>query len=258
MLENGANIDGEQLYNIADPRGEFESTVLTEQSMEQFKNKLTEQDKLILQLRYEGYSLKEIAEQVGFKSPSAVSKRIEKLLIEINHRLQFMHDVGLSYLTLNRQSNTLSGGESQRINLAKSLGSSLVGSLYVLDEPSIGLHPRDTELLIHVLQELRDLGNTIVVVEHDTDIIAAADHVIEIGPAAGRHGGEIVYEGKPRSEWFKIDIPTQRRHWNNYIEVEGACENNLKNLTVRFPLHVMTVVTGVSGSGSQAVERLHS
>lgn len=185
--------------------------------------------------------------------PTIEQQAAEMLLIEINHRLQFMHDVGLSYLTLNRQSNTLSGGESQRINLAKSLGSSLVGSLYVLDEPSIGLHPRDTELLIHVLQELRDLGNTIVVVEHDTDIIAAADHVIEIGPAAGRHGGEIVYEGKPRSEWFKIDIPTQRRHWNNYIEVEGACENNLKNLTVRFPLHVMTVVTGVSGSGKSSL-----
>ena len=185
--------------------------------------------------------------------PAIEQQAAEMLLIEINHRLQFMHDVGLSYLTLNRQSNTLSGGESQRINLAKSLGSSLVGSLYVLDEPSIGLHPRDTELLIHVLKELRDLGNTIVVVEHDTDIIAAADHVIEIGPAAGRHGGEIVYEGKPRSEWFKIDIPTQRRHWNNYIEVEGACENNLKNLTVRFPLHVMTVVTGVSGSGKSSL-----
>ena len=177
----------------------------------------------------------------------------DMLLQEINSRLQFMQDVGLSYLTLNRQSNTLSGGESQRINLAKSLGSSLVGSLYVLDEPSIGLHPRDTERLIHVLKQLRDLGNTIVVVEHDEDIIAAADHIIEIGPNAGRHGGEIVYEGVPRPELFTFDIPKQRRHWSNYIEIEGACENNLKDLTVRFPLHVMTVVTGVSGSGKSSL-----
>ena len=177
----------------------------------------------------------------------------DMLLQEINSRLQFMQDVGLSYLTLNRQSNTLSGGESQRINLAKSLGSSLVGSLYVLDEPSIGLHPRDTERLIHVLKELRDLGNTIVVVEHDEDIIAAADHIIEIGPDAGRHGGEIVYEGAPRPEMFTFTIPDQRRHWSNYIEIEGACENNLKDLTVRFPLHVMTVVTGVSGSGKSSL-----
>ena len=178
---------------------------------------------------------------------------IDVVIKEIKSRLQFMKDVGLSYLTLNRQSNTLSGGESQRISLAKSLGSSLVGSLYVLDEPSIGLHPRDTERLIHVLKQLRDLGNTIVVVEHDEDIIAAADHVIEIGPQAGRHGGEVVYEGKPRPELFTYKIPTQRRHWSNYIEVEGACENNLKNLTVRFPLHVMTVVTGVSGSGKSSL-----
>ena len=180
-------------------------------------------------------------------------KTAELLLIEIRSRIQFMKDVGLSYLTLNRQSNTLSGGESQRINLAKSLGSSLVGSLYVLDEPSVGLHPRDTQRLIHVLKELRDLGNTIVVVEHDEDIIEAADHIIEIGPAAGRHGGEIVYEGKPRPELIHYDIPALRRHWNNYIEVEGACENNLQNLTVRFPLHVMTCVTGVSGSGKSSL-----
>ena len=180
-------------------------------------------------------------------------KTAEMLLVEINSRLQFMQDVGLSYLTLNRQSNTLSGGESQRIDLAKSLGSSLVGSLYVLDEPSIGLHPRDTERLIHVLRELRDLGNTIVVVEHDEDIIAAADHIIEIGPNAGRHGGEVVYEGQPRPEMVQYEIPSLRRHWNNYIEIEGACENNLKNLTVRFPLHVMTVVTGVSGSGKSSL-----
>ena len=180
-------------------------------------------------------------------------KTVEMVLAEIKSRLQFMKDVGLSYLTLNRQSTTLSGGESQRISIAKSLGSSLVGSLYVLDEPSIGLHPRDTERLIHVLKQLRDLGNTIVVVEHDEDIIAAADHIIEIGPAAGRHGGEVVYEGKPRPDQFRFEIPAQRRHWSNYIEIEGACENNLKNLTVRFPLHVMTVVTGVSGSGKSSL-----
>ena len=177
----------------------------------------------------------------------------EMLLHEIKSRLQFMEDVGLSYLTLNRMSNTLSGGESQRISLAKSLGSSLVGSLYVLDEPSIGLHPRDTERLIHVLRELRDIGNTIVVVEHDEDIIAAADYIIEIGPAAGRHGGEIIYQGKTRPELFSYNVPSQRRKWNNYITIEGACENNLKNLTVRFPLHVMTVITGVSGSGKSSL-----
>ena len=182
-------------------------------------------------------------------------KTAELLLVEIRNRLQFMQDVGLGYLTLNRMSSTLSGGESQRINLAKSLGSSLVGSLYVLDEPSIGLHPRDTERLIHVLHELRDLQNTIVVVEHDEDIIAAGDHTIEIGPKAGRHGGEIVYQGKPQTDLFDYTIPSQRRKWNNYIEIEGACENNLKNLTVRFPLHVMTVVTGVSGSGKSSLVR---
>ncbi len=201
-----------------------------------------------------GMPISELQEWFGRLELAPIeAQAAEMLLQEIRSRLQFMHDVGLSYLTLNRQSNTLSGGESQRINLAKSLGSSLVGSLYVLDEPSIGLHPRDTERLIHVLKELRDLGNTIVVVEHDADIIETADHVIEIGPNAGVHGGEIVYQGKPQPEWFKIDIPAQRRHWNNYIEIEGACENNLKNLTVRFPLHVMTVVTGVSGSGKSSL-----
>lgn len=177
----------------------------------------------------------------------------DRLLQEIKNRLTFMHDVGLNYLTLNRMSNTLSGGESQRINLAKSLGSSLVGSLYVLDEPSIGLHPRDTHRLIHVLRQLRDLGNTIVVVEHDDEIQRAADHIIEIGPGAGTNGGKITYEGKPQLEKFTYDIPDHRRKWNNYIEVVGATENNLKNLTVRFPLGVMTVVTGVSGSGKSSL-----
>ncbi len=175
------------------------------------------------------------------------------LIAEIRSRLQFMQDVGLGYLTLSRMSSTLSGGEGQRINLAKSLGSSLVGSLYVLDEPSIGLHPRDTQRLIHVLQQLRDLGNTIVVVEHDDEIQKAADYTIEIGPKAGRHGGEVVYAGEPQIEKFTYVIPSFRRQWNNYIEVMGATENNLKNINVRFPLNVMTVVTGVSGSGKSSL-----
>ena len=175
------------------------------------------------------------------------------LLTEIRSRLQFMQDVGLGYLTLSRMSSTLSGGEGQRINLAKSLGSSLVGSLYVLDEPSIGLHPRDTQRLIHVLKQLRDLGNTIVVVEHDDEIQKAADYTIEIGPQAGRHGGEVVYAGAPKIEKFTYSIPPYRRQWNNYIEVIGATENNLKNINVRFPLNVMTVVTGVSGSGKSSL-----
>ena len=175
------------------------------------------------------------------------------LLQEIRSRLQFMQDVGLGYLTLSRMSSTLSGGEGQRINLAKSLGSSLVGSLYVLDEPSIGLHPRDTQRLIYVLKQLRDLGNTIVVVEHDDEIQKAADYTIEIGPKAGRHGGEVVYAGKPKMEKFTYAVPSYRRSWNNYIEVVGATENNLKNINVRFPLNVMTVVTGVSGSGKSSL-----
>ena len=178
---------------------------------------------------------------------------LDELLTEIHNRLQFMHDVGLSYLSLNRMASTLSGGESQRINLAKSLGSSLVGSLYVLDEPSIGLHPRDTQRLIHVLHELRDLGNTIVVVEHDEDIMMAADYMIEIGPKAGSHGGEITYVGKPRLQDFPSVIPPQRRPWSNYIEIIGAAENNLQNLNVKFPLGVLTVITGVSGSGKSSL-----
>lgn len=205
----------------------------------------------------------------------AIAKR---LLIEIKNRIHFLTDVGLSYLTLNRLSNTLSGGESQRINLATSLGSNLVGSLYILDEPSIGLHPRDTHLLIKVLKQLRDLGNTIVVVEHDEEIMRAADHIIDIGPNAGRLGGEIVFEGNideltkiPKKtldtmieksytlkylfEQETIPIPPRRRKWNNYIEVTGARENNLKNIDVKFPLNVITVVTGVSGSGKSSLVR---
>ena len=182
-----------------------------------------------------------------------LDEAFEPLVMEIRSRLQFMQDVGLGYLTLNRMSSTLSGGEGQRINLAKSLGSSLVGSLYVLDEPSIGLHPRDTQRLIHVLKQLRDLGNTIVVVEHDDEIQKAADYTIEIGPKAGRHGGEVTYAGKPKIEKFTYSIPAYRRTWNNYIEIVGACENNLKNINVRFPLNVMTVVTGVSGSGKSSL-----
>ena len=191
----------------------------------------------------------------------------ERLLTEINNRLQFLINVGLGYLTLNRLSNTLSGGENQRINLASSLGNSLVGSLYILDEPSIGLHSRDTGLLIGVLRDLQQLGNTVVVVEHDEEIIRAADHIIDIGPKAGRLGGEVVYQGavadlKEKSESYtvkyltgeeQIEPPASRRKWNNYIEVRGARQNNLKNIDVRFPLHVMTVVTGVSGSGKSSL-----
>jgi len=193
-----------------------------------------------------------------------------RLLTEINSRIRFLMNVGLGYLTLNRLSNTFSGGESQRINLTTSLGSSLVGSLYVLDEPSIGLHSRDTDLLIGVLRELRDVGNTVVVVEHDEEIIRAADYIIDIGPAAGRNGGEVVAKGtiqdllaadakNSRSLTLKylqgtenIEVP-QRRKWNNYIEIIGATENNLKDVNVKFPLNVMTAVTGVSGSGKSTL-----
>ena len=191
----------------------------------------------------------------------------KRLLTEIRNRLQFLMDVGLGYLTLDRLSSTLSGGESQRINLATSLGSSLVGSLYILDEPSIGLHSRDTDLLIKVLRQLQQLGNTVVVVEHDEDIIRAADYIIDIGPKAGRLGGEVVYQGaytnnatdtqsytlRYLSGELSIPTPPQRRHWNNYIKVEGAAENNLKNIDVVFPLKAMTVVTGVSGSGKSTL-----
>ena len=212
-----------------------------------------------------------------------VSKR---LMTEITSRLQFLLDVGLGYLTLNRQSNSLSGGESQRINLTTSLGSSLVGSLYILDEPSIGLHSRDTDRLIHVLKELQALGNTVVVVEHDEEIMRAADYLIDVGPDAGRLGGEIVFEGKvsdikrikgdindknnaeskqllekyPRSYTIKyltgaevIEVPKSRRPWNMTIDLKGARMNNLKGVDVKFPLNVFTVVTGVSGSGKSSL-----
>jgi excinuclease ABC subunit A len=190
----------------------------------------------------------------------------KRLLTEIKNRVQFLEDVGLSYLTINRTSNTLSGGESQRINLATSLGSSLVGSMYILDEPSIGLHPKDTERLIGVLQNLRDLGNTVIVVEHDEDIMKVADYIIDIGPEAGTYGGHIVAEGQFKdiiksdsltaqylNEQLKIEIPKTRRKTNNYIEVIGARENNLKNIDVTFPLNNLTVITGVSGSGKSTL-----
>lgn len=191
---------------------------------------------------------------------------VKRLLVEINNRISYLMNVGLSYLTLNRLSNTLSGGESQRINLATSLGSSLVGSLYILDEPSIGLHSRDTDLLINVLRDLTALGNTVVVVEHDEEIIRAADYVIDVGPKAGRLGGEIVYQGTIQDMPAKSDSYTvkyltgedtipipKRRKWNNYLEIKGARQNNLKNIDVKFPLNVMTVVTGVSGSGKSSL-----
>jgi len=189
-----------------------------------------------------------------------------RLLKEINTRLEFLNKVGLSYLTLNRKSNTLSGGESQRINLATSLGSSLVGSMYILDEPSIGLHPKDTENLIAVLQSLRDLGNTVIVVEHDEDIMKAADEVIDIGPEAGTHGGEVVAHGTLQEVLqsssltasylngsMEIEVPEERRISKNYITIKGARENNLKNINVTFPLNMLTIVTGVSGSGKSTL-----
>ncbi len=192
-----------------------------------------------------------------------------RLMVEITKRLTFLVEVGLGYLTLDRLSNSLSGGESQRINLATSLGSSLVGSLYILDEPSIGLHSRDTERLIGVLRKLQRLGNTVVVVEHDEDIMRAADRIIDVGPAAGSHGGHIVFQGTPADlegcdESFtmkyltgrlSIPVPSQRRKWRDYIRVKDAVEHNLKNVTVDFPLGVMTCVTGVSGSGKSTLVR---
>lgn len=194
------------------------------------------------------------------------AKVAKRLLIEINNRLSFLDNVGLSYLTLNRNSATLSGGESQRINLATSLGSSLVGSMYILDEPSIGLHPKDTEKLIEVLKNLRDLGNTVIVVEHDEDIMKAADMIIDIGPEAGTHGGELVAQGtydeilKANSLTAKylngdeqIEVPKKRRKFKNHIDIKGARENNLKNEDFMFPLECLTVITGVSGSGKSTL-----
>ena len=195
------------------------------------------------------------------------SKIASRLLVEINNRLDFIIEVGLGYLTLNRLSNTLSGGESQRINLATSLGSSLVGSTYILDEPSIGLHSRDTEQLIKVLKRLRDIGNTVIVVEHDEEIIRSADYIIDIGPMAGVFGGEVVFEGEIKdlvhcekslttqylTGKMSIPVPTRRRKSANAIVIKGATQNNLKNLTVRFPLNMMTVITGVSGSGKSTL-----
>ena len=196
----------------------------------------------------------------------------KRLLTEINSRLQFLLDVGLGYLTLNRMSNSLSGGESQRINLTTSLGSSLVGSLYILDEPSIGLHSRDTDRLIKVLKELQALGNTVVVIEHDEEMMRAADYLIDVGPDAGRLGGEIVFEGNaedinkqslkkfPKSHTVKyllhqeeIPVPKSRRPWNRKIDIKGARMNNLRGIDVSIPLNVMTVVTGVSGSGKSSL-----
>jgi len=199
------------------------------------------------------------------------SQVAQRILTEVKSRLGFLLDVGLGYLTLNRLSNTLSGGESQRINLCTSLGSSLVGSLYILDEPSIGLHSRDTDRLIHVLKELQALGNTVVVVEHDEEIMRAADYLIDVGPDAGRLGGEIVYQGRPdgigakesdtsRSYTMRylsghdtIAVPASRRPWNRYIGIRGARMNNLRGIDVKIPLNVMTVVTGVSGSGKSSL-----
>ncbi len=186
-----------------------------------------------------------------------------RLLIEIINRLKFLDDVGLGYLTLNRLSSSLSGGESQRINLATSLGSSLVGSMYILDEPSIGLHPRDTHRLIKVLFKLRDIGNTVIVVEHDEEIIKAADEIIDIGPMAGINGGELIFQGnfekiikdkkgltaRYLSNDLKISLPEKRRKWRDFIEIKCASENNLKQINVKFPLNILTVITGVSGSG---------
>jgi len=196
-------------------------------------------------------------------------KTAERIIVEIRNRLQYLADVGLGYLTLDRLSSTLSGGESQRINLSTSLGSNLVGSLYILDEPSIGLHPRDTHRLIKVLKQLRDIGNTVIVVEHEEEVIRAADHIVDVGPRAGENGGEIVFNG-PLGKLLKakesltadylagrrqIDMPTTLRGWSNSITIRGARENNLKNIDVRIPLGVITCITGVSGSGKSSLAK---
>ncbi|PIZ09762.1 MAG: excinuclease ABC subunit A [Flavobacteriaceae bacterium CG_4_10_14_0_8_um_filter_31_99] len=211
--------------------------------------------------------LDELSEFFKNVTLSEYQKKVAKrLLIEIKNRLQFLNDVGLNYLTLNRPSNTLSGGESQRINLATSLGSSLVGSMYILDEPSIGLHPKDTERLIGVLKNLRDLGNTVIVVEHDEDIMKQADYIIDIGPEAGTFGGNVVAEGtfneilqsnsltsKYLNNQLRIEVPKKRRTSKNNIQIIGAREHNLKNIDVTFPLECLTVITGVSGSGKSTL-----
>ncbi len=197
------------------------------------------------------------------------AKVAKRLLVEINNRLQYLTDVGLSYLTLNRLSNTLSGGESQRIQLATSLGSALVGSMYILDEPSIGLHPRDTERLIGVLKNLQKVGNTLIIVEHDEDIMRSADELIDLGPEAGVNGGHLIFQGNQEdiaketksitarylNGLEKIPVPSVRRPWKYFIELKGANENNLKNVDVKIPLGVFTVVTGVSGSGKSSLIR---
>jgi excinuclease ABC subunit A len=199
-------------------------------------------------------------------------KVAERTLEEIRSRLHFLNQVGLGYLTLNRRSATLSGGESQRVNLVSSLGSSLVGSLYNLDEPSIGLHPRDTQRLLASLKALKDMGNTVIVVEHDEEIMRAADQIIDIGPLAGKDGGRLMYQGPPANPGEKIDVPESRtlrflsdpniipvpespETWNSYIMVRGASHNNLKGIDVKFPLQVFTAVTGVSGSGKSSLVR---
>ncbi len=214
-----------------------------------------------------------VDEAIGFfngleldEHDAATSRR---MLVEIRNRLQYLSDVGLGYLTLDRLSSTLSGGESQRINLSTSLGSSLVGSLYILDEPSIGLHPRDTHRLIKVLKQLRDIGNTVIVVEHEEEVIRAADYLVDIGPEAGENGGRVVFQG-PMTELLahgkgltadyltgrrRIAVPEVRRGWSHAITIRGARENNLRNIDVRIPLGVMTCVTGVSGSGKSSLIR---
>lgn len=210
-------------------------------------------------------------ELLGFFNTLTLSENeaviAKRLLLEVTNRIRFLTEVGLSYLTLNRLSNTLSGGESQRINLATSLGSSLVGSIYVLDEPSIGLHPRDTQRLINVLKSLRNIGNTVIVVEHEEEMMQAADHLIDIGPEAGVNGGKLVFSGnfedilkdndsltgKYLSGVEKIAVPSQRRKWQHFIEIKGARENNLKGVDIKFPLYNFTVVSGVSGSGKTSL-----
>lgn len=215
--------------------------------------------------------LKPVSENLGFFRNLALSEHdqlvAKRLLTEITNRLQFLNEVGLGYLTLNRLSSSLSGGESQRINLATSLGSSLVGSMYILDEPSIGLHPRDTFRLIGILEKLKNLGNSVIVVEHDEEIMRAADHLIDIGPRAGENGGEIMFEGNfgqlieagnsltagYLTGSYQIDVPRVRRKWRDAIELSGVRENNLKGINVKFPLNILVAVTGVSGSGKTSL-----